>query len=91
MRQYMVPNSRDNGINGIEEIKIKGPFTESDFELIHTIFTAKEPFNNGVIIYLDNHQKLIFEYANAFEVNVTTSSSNVKQSEVKIENILIST
>ena len=29
MRQYMVPNSKDNGINGIEEIKIKGAFTES--------------------------------------------------------------
>ena len=24
MRKYMVPNARDNGINGIEEIKIKG-------------------------------------------------------------------
>ena len=24
MHQYMVPNARDNGINGIEEIKIKG-------------------------------------------------------------------
>lgn len=90
MRQYMVPNSRDNGINGIEKIKIKGPFTESDFELINTIFKIKEPFNNGIIIYLDKNQKLIFEKANAYEVNVTTSSSNAKQSEVKIENILIS-
>ena len=34
MRQYMVPNAKDNGIDGIEEIKIKGAFTESDFKLI---------------------------------------------------------
>ena len=56
MRQYMVPNARDNGINGIEEIKIKGAFTESDFELINTIFKNKESIDNGVVISLDNNQ-----------------------------------
>ena len=57
----MVPNSRDNGI---EEIKIKGPITEFDFELINTIFKTKDPLNNDVIIYLDNNQKLISENSN---------------------------
>ena len=90
MHQYMVPNARDNGINGIEEIKIKGVFTESDFELINTIFKTKESIDNGVVIYLDNNQKLFFEKADEYKVIVTASSRNVKHSEVKIENILIS-
>ena len=90
MRQYMVPNARDNGINGIEEIKIKGAFTESDFELINTIFKTKESIDNGVVIYLDNNQKLFFEKADEYKVIVTASSRNIKHSEVKIENILIS-
>ena len=89
MRQYMVPNSKDNGINGIEEIKIKGQaFTESDFKLINTIFKTKESIENGVVIYLDNNQKIFFESADEYKVNVTSSSSNIKHSEVKIENIL---
>lgn len=90
MRQYMVPNARDNGINGIADIKIKGAFTESDFELINKIFNTKESIDNGVVIYLDDDQKLFFEYADEYEVTITTSSINVNHSEVKIENILIS-
>ena len=90
MRKYMVPNARDNRINGIEEIKIKGAFTESDFKLINTIFKTKESIENGVVIYLDNNQKIFFESADEYKVNVTASSRKVKHSEVKIENILIS-
>lgn len=90
MRQYMVPNSKDNGINGIEEIKINGAFTESDFKLINTIFKTKESIENGVVIYLDYNQKIFFESADEYKVTVTLYSSNIKHSEVKIENILIS-
>ena len=90
MQQYMVPNARDNGINGMAEIKIKGPLTESDFELINTIFKTKESIDNGVVIYLNHNQKLFFEYADEYNVEITTSSKNVKPSEVEIENILIS-
>ncbi|WP_052344247.1 hypothetical protein [Bacillus ndiopicus] len=90
MHKYMVPNARDNDINGIEEIIIKGPLTDSDFKLINTIFKNKESTENGIVIYLDNNQKLYFEKENEYTVNVTTSSSNVKQSEAKIENLLIS-
>lgn len=90
MRKYMVPNAKDNGINGIKEIRIKGPFTESDFGLINTIFKTKESLDNGVIIYLENDQTLIFESADEYNVDVISSSSNDRNSEVKIESILIS-
>ena len=90
MRQYMVPNARDNGINGIEEIKIKGPFTDSDFQLINKIFKTKESIDNGVVVYLDNNQKLFFEYADEYKVDIRTASNDVKHSEIKIENMLVS-
>ncbi|WP_153732783.1 hypothetical protein [Sporosarcina obsidiansis] len=90
MRQYMVPNARDKGINGIKEICITGPFTASDFELIHTIFKTKKSVDNGVIIYLENDQKLIFESADEYNVHVISSSNNNNNSEVQIENILVS-
>lgn len=38
MEEYMVPNSRDNEILGIQKIVVKGPFTFNDMELIKDIF-----------------------------------------------------
>ena len=90
MRQYMVPNARENGIDGIEEIKVTGTFTESDFQLINTIFKRKEPIENGVVVYLNHNQKLLFESGDEYKVDIKTSSNNVKHSEVTIENISIS-
>lgn len=90
MRQYMVPNARDNGIDGISQIKIEGAFTESDFELIHAVFDTKESMENGILVHLDHEQKLIFEQADEYKVHVALSSNNSKRSQVQIENMLIS-
>lgn len=89
MRQYMVPNSRSNGINGIEEIKIRGAFTESDFKLIHTIFKEHEPIDQGTIVYLNNDQKIYFEHADNYRVQVVTAPNDLNHSTVEIENIEI--
>ncbi|MGL5328010.1 MAG: hypothetical protein ACRDD7_01995, partial [Peptostreptococcaceae bacterium] len=38
MEQYMVPNSRDNNIEGINKVIIKGNLTHNDIELISSVF-----------------------------------------------------
>lgn len=54
MQQYMVPNSKDQNINGISQVKIYGAWTEKDKELIKEIFAHCEVEDKKITIFLDN-------------------------------------
>ncbi|HHX67841.1 MAG: hypothetical protein WAO56_07425 [Miniphocaeibacter sp.] len=87
MNQYAIPNSRDNGISGINEIIISGEFSDTDFKLLQSIFDLTESDNNTINILLNSKQKLIFNKSNNYSVIVKTESS--LNTSMVIENIKI--
>lgn len=91
MRQYMVPNSKDNGIDGINKIVIKGPFVKADYDLIHEVFQSSESREGATGVILSEGQEIIFQENDCFYVEVYTYGNNEKLSgsSIEIENIKI--
>lgn len=91
MRGYMVPNSKDNGINGINKVVINGTFIKEDFELIQKIFEVVEKNDDAIVVALSNNQQLIFQKSNSFSVEVYTygNNENLYGSKIKIENVQV--
>ena len=89
LRQYMIPNSKDNGIDGIETVIIKGDFTKKDFDQILKIFEASEIKEDAIIVTLLNNQQIIFKKNKSFSVEVYTYGNNeaVSGNKVVIENV----
>lgn len=88
MSQYMVPNSRQNGINGIERVIIKGQYTENDFHTILMIFedmAYKE--KDSVTIKLHNDQSIEFVLNDTYQIELYTNLNTGNCLE--IENIKI--
>lgn len=76
MRQYMVPNSRENKIEGIRGIKITGNFTEEDRKLIKIIFNEVVTEEKTLKVSLGSGQFIIFETSQMNEVYVYSSCKN---------------
>ncbi|RVU54630.1 hypothetical protein [Anaerosphaera multitolerans] len=92
MTQYMVPNSRDNGITDIYKILIKGKFTNEDFRLILNIFRDGIVGTDSIKVYLKNReQEIEFIKCDENEVRVYVHCSNEKYcgNQVTIENTTI--
>lgn len=91
MEQYMVPNSRDNNINGISKVIIKGTLTDNDKKLISNIFDGSIIKNEPLVIQLNQNQVLIFEESNNYSVHMITNCNNQNFNEkiINIENINI--
>lgn len=91
MKQYMVPNSRDNNITGISKVIIKGPLTSNDKKLISSIFSMDVIEAEPLTIKLNQQQILIFEESRDYSVNMFTScnNENFNNKVVSIENISI--
>jgi len=89
MNQYMVPNSRDNGIDGISKIIIKGQFTGSDFEMISSVFSGKIIYKNEISIKVELCSSQLIEFVKDtfYQIDVYTASN--KGSFIDIENIKI--
>ncbi len=91
MSQYMVPNSRDNGIIGIDNVIIKGQFTKQDFEMIVAVFGDKISDNlldeTSVKVNLSSTQSIEFVKDKHCQLEVYTDS--VKEKSIHIENIKI--
>lgn len=88
MNQYMVPNSREKGIDGIYRVVIKGQFTDADFEWIHKIFEQKACQENDAIrVVLSTEQFIEFVKSATYEIDMFTNvdTGNV----VEIENIKV--
>ncbi|WP_195263033.1 hypothetical protein [Clostridium sp. 1001275B_160808_H3] len=91
MEEYMVPNSIDNEILGIEKIIVKGPITTNDIELIKKIFKEYIIRDFPLTMTLDNNQTLIFKEDKEYSVDIFTKCDNekFKNKKVEIENITI--
>ncbi len=91
MEEYMVPNSIDNEILGIEKIIVKGPITTNDIELIKKIFKEYIIRDFPLTMTLDNNQTLIFKEDKEYSVDIFTKCDNekLKNKKVEIENITI--
>lgn len=88
MNQYMVPNSRDNGINGIYRIVIKGDYSNKDFNTIMTVFGNKAHKEKKVIkIHLNDKQTIEFLKDVSYQVELFTNLNTGKF--VHIENLTI--
>lgn len=91
MRSYMVPNSIDKGILGINKIIINGEFQSSDFNIIQKIFINAKLEKNKIFVNLKNNQTLIFIKNDEFFIEVFTKRErkNINSNFTKIENIYI--
>ncbi len=88
MNQYMVPNSRDNGIEGIKHVTIKGDFTKQDFTLISSIFEdSTKDKNEKITAKLNENQVIDFIRDKNYEVEIYTDSDEGRC--LSIENINI--
>ncbi len=88
MNQYMVPNSRDNGIMGINRVIVKGQFTENDFAMISAIFGELAHKNESSIkVVLPLTQIIEFVKDKHYQTEIYTDSS--RGDFIEIENIRV--
>lgn len=90
MEQYMVPNSRDNRIEGISEVIIYGELHKADKELIHALFDDCQQQAEALLITL-GEQKIRFIPSSSYQVEVVLQCSNPQfaQQKVDLGNLLI--
>lgn len=88
MSTYMVPNARENDINGIYKAVIEGAFTENDFALIASVFgEAVQRKKESIVISLYQGQVLELVKSNLYKVNLYTNQGT--EHILKIENVNI--
>ncbi|MGM9987917.1 MAG: VOC family protein [Bacillaceae bacterium] len=75
MEQYMVPNSKENDINGISEVIIYGELTEEDKKIIYALFDDYEEKEDSLTIHL-GIQKIRFLKSNTYRVEVILQCDN---------------
>lgn len=84
MNQYMVPNSRDAGINGIYQVVVKGQYTSKDFDAIMKIFGERaSQDHNNIRVKLSETQSIEFVKEDAYEIELYTNSNTGKFIEVE--------
>lgn len=88
MNQYMIPNARDNGIDGIYNVIIRGQFTKNDFELITNIF-SKAGHKEGDFIKIDLTEKQTIQFVMSEHYQVELFTNTQSGDFVEIENIKI--
>lgn len=91
MDQYMVPNSSDNDILGINKVVIRGTLTSNDISLIKGVFEEFIISNNPLTIKLNQGQVIIFEDSESYSVEMFTQckNDNYINKSIKIENITV--
>lgn len=88
MNQYMVPNSRERGINGIYQAIIKGEYSDNDFNVILTVFGDKaHKENNFVKVQLNETQSIEFIKEKEYHIDLFTNISTNKS--ILIENLAL--
>ena len=89
MNQYMVPNSREFGINGIYQAVMKGLYTVNDFNMIMKIFGQRASMERDrICVKLSKGQSVEFVKEEAFQIELYTDSKTGKF--IEIENVKIS-
>lgn len=88
MSQYMTPNSKENGINGIYHVIIKGQYTNNDFDVIMSVFGKKAyKGTNYIKVDLNENQTIKFINDEFYQIELFTNTSNNKS--INIENLII--
>ncbi len=88
MNQYMVPNARDFGINGIYRVMIRGQYTDKDFELIRKIFGQRAYLEQeSICVKLSNEQSIKFVKDELYHIELFTDSNTGKC--IEIENVKV--
>lgn len=91
MEQYMVPNSRDNQINGIKNVIVRGPYTPKDLKLIKAVFSNYDEDEGNITMNFSTNQKLIFQNNECYGVEIITECKNKLYIDktIQIENIML--
>lgn len=91
MQQYMIPNSRENGIEKITALNLYGSYSENDKKLIRNIFSNAVSDKNKIIVELSSRQKLFFIQDKTHHVEVLTQHTDdrLKNKKFNIHNISI--
>lgn len=91
MAQYMVPNSRDNGIQGVRELVLECAYTDHDLATFSHVLGVPDINDGEAVFTLKGAQRLILRRAAEYRVIVTTECNNVQyQSRTcTVENINI--
>ena len=87
MNQYMVPNSRDNGIEGVQKVTIRGPFTSRDLGMLKTVF-GSYPVSESedvISVCLPSQQEIEFVVDQSYQVELYTNRATGNY--VEIENV----
>ena len=89
MRQYMVPNSNDKGINSIASMKIYGNYTERDRWLIRCVFPDAVESEKDMVIQLSNKQTLSFiqDETHSVEVFTLCNSKQLNDKSFNVHNV----
>lgn len=89
MNQYMVPNARDKGIDGINKVIIRGAYTNSDFSMLKDIFgnLVQEESSTLVSVELPTKQLIEFTFDITYQVEFYTNSTAGKC--IEIENVKV--
>lgn len=83
MEQYMVPNSRDNGIEGISEVVIYGQLQEEDRKILFALFDHYEESGDLLKINLGT-QIIRFMESNRYRVEVKLNCNNEAYSKMNV-------
>lgn len=76
MKQYMVPNSYENGISGIDKVIVKGALTSNDKDLLKIIFDSYIIKDTPLTISLNEKQVLIFQEDKNYLVEIFCKCTN---------------
>lgn len=83
MEQYMVPNSRDNGIEGISEVVIYGQLDDDDKKILFSLFDHYEEREDSLNITLGT-QTIRYIESSTYRVEVKLNCNNQNYSEMNI-------
>lgn len=88
MNQYMVPNSREKGIHGINRVVIKGDYSDNDFNAILAVFGDKAFKENNLIkVQLNENQTIEFIKEKEYHIDLFTDVNTNKS--ISIENLTL--
>ncbi|GGO07527.1 hypothetical protein [Saccharibacillus kuerlensis] len=89
MHQYMVPNSRDEGITGIQTVGIHGEWTDGDLKVVEAIF--ERCVQNGpdglleIELSGESKQRIRLFPADSYRMEITLAADNSEHDRKRIE------
>ncbi|WP_338539790.1 VOC family protein [Paenibacillus tundrae] len=90
MEQYMVPNSSENGIEGILEVTVYGRLEDEDRKIIYALFDDYEEQKGALNIALGNQTiRFIESSEHRVEVKLRCNNESYAGKKINIHNIQI--